>query len=153
MFAVDPPASPLHRGPRVTHRAALGLALATLLILMSPYIVPAIVTAVKDRWKRISFDSSTWKKSLIRDRGRGYLRNHPVRQLMVDDLLRRHELVGMPLSEVVSLLGKPTTRYSRYDLAYILGNERGGWFAIDSEWLVIRFGPDQRVQEARLAVD
>ena len=78
----------------------------------------------------------------------------PVRQRMVDDLLRRHRLVGMTRERVVELLGESdTTDYFRdWDLVYWLGMERS-WISIDSEWLVLRLNAQSAVTEARLVTD
>jgi hypothetical protein len=56
---------------------------------------------------------------------------------------------------VVALLGRAddTRNFSDWDFVYLLGPERGLLFSIDSEWLVIRFGPDGRVSEYEVARD
>jgi len=59
---------------------------------------------------------------------------------MVDDLLKKHQLVEMSRDQVNDLLGVPpvTAHFREYDYVYWLGQERGA-FAIDSEWLVLKF--------------
>lgn len=59
---------------------------------------------------------------------------------MVDDLLSKHNLVGLSTKEVEVLLGKPpkTGYFKDYDYVYWLGPERST-FSIDSEWLGIKF--------------
>jgi hypothetical protein len=76
------------------------------------------------------------------------------RGCMVDDLLARYHLVGMPRAEVVRLLGEPppTEYFRNFDLVYWLGPERGV-FSIDSEWLVMKLDPTGRVVEAKLVTD
>jgi hypothetical protein len=73
---------------------------------------------------------------------------------MVDDLLRHHELGSMTRAAVVALLGPPTqTTYFRdYDLVYWLGPERG-FMSIDSEWLVMRVGANDRIADCRIVTD
>lgn len=65
---------------------------------------------------------------------------------MINALLLTHTLKGMTRSEVIHLLGEPpASEYFRdWDFVYRLGNERG-LFSIDSEWLVVKFGPDGKV--------
>jgi hypothetical protein len=76
------------------------------------------------------------------------------RQRMADGLLLTGRLDGRTAKEVEELLGpaRNTGYFKDFDLVYKLGDERGA-FSIDSEWLVIRLGPDGRVAEARLARD
>ncbi len=60
---------------------------------------------------------------------------------MVDDLLEKHEIVGMYRNEIIELLGESSdTEYFKEsdNIVYWLGTERG-LVRIDSEWLVIWF--------------
>jgi hypothetical protein len=77
-----------------------------------------------------------------------------VRGCMVDDLLARHRLQGVPREDVVTLLGepRPTSYFRDYDLVYWLGPERG-WMSVDSEWLVFRLDAAGRVAAYRLITD
>lgn len=64
---------------------------------------------------------------------------------MVDDLLEKHDLVGMSREKVISLLGADTdTEYFKTEdnMVYYMGNERG-LISIDSEWLVLEFQENQ----------
>jgi hypothetical protein len=56
--------------------------------------------------------------------------------------------------EVVARLGEPpkTEYFKNFDLVYYLGPERG-FISIDSEWLVLKLGPDARVVRATIAND
>lgn len=58
---------------------------------------------------------------------------------MVDDLLRRRRLIGLPRNELTALLGAPdeTDKFSKADLVYWLGAERGALLALDSEWMLV----------------
>jgi hypothetical protein len=74
---------------------------------------------------------------------------------MVDALLRSGRLNGLTRPQVVALLGPPDSGdyfRDRDNLVYWLGPERG-IMRIDSEWLVIRVGPDGRVSRYELARD
>ena len=132
----------------------LRMLIAIMLFLLIPYALMATAFAQPyvDRigrcWGHRGFDRAKWTDSAL-----VYSRTAP-RECMVDNLLKRHPLVGKTRAEVVSLLGEPrkTSYFSEYDLVYWLGPERS-WIAIDSLWLVLRLGPDGRVTEARLVTD
>lgn len=98
--------------------------------------------------QRIPFDSHVWKTGLADDNKK------PVRIRMVDNLIRKYELRGMTRSEIIALLSEPpkTGYFSDYDFVYWLGPERG-FISIDSEWLAIKFGPDDRVREFAIVRD
>jgi hypothetical protein len=118
------------------------------LLLTSPIWLVATKTAYEE-WKfRRSFDSAVWKESLTKGA------TEIVRQRMVNHLLRKHKLVGMRRSEIISLLGAPPdTGYLRdYDLVYWLGPEHS-FFSIDSDWLAIKFDDDDRVVKASVIFD
>lgn len=87
---------------------------------------------LKSYVNRVSFESSQWKNHL-EDRD-------TIKLKMVDDLLAKHQLIGLDIHKVEELLGKPPkTRYFKdYDYVYWLGPERSA-FGIDSEWLGIKF--------------
>jgi len=77
-----------------------------------------------------------------------------VRLRMADDLVDNKKLVGLTRQEVVARLGEPpkTEYFKEFDLVYYLGPERG-FMSIDSEWLVLKLGPDGRVVKATIARD
>ena len=88
---------------------------------------------IKDYSNRIPFDSLKWQnEELVNSR-------NPLRIRMVDDMLKKHNLVGMTKENLIALLGVPpkTDYFSSYDFVYWLGPERG-FLSIDSEWLVIK---------------
>ena len=91
------------------------------------------------------FDSAKWRAQ------KGY---DPIRIEMVDDLLRRHRLVGKSRAEINDLLGIPpeTAYFASYDYVYWLGPERG-FISIDSEWLCLKFSDDDVVTDARVTRD
>jgi hypothetical protein len=89
------------------------------------------------------FDPVVWRSHPGRfDRG-------SIRQMMSDDLLRKHPLLGKSRLEVETLLGPAdTTEYfPDYDMEYLLGQERG--FGVDAEWLIIRLDSADKVVEAK----
>jgi hypothetical protein len=123
---------------------------ALLAILATPFVafsVPVALDAAREHRSRIAFDTTVWKASLTK-------RGDTTRIRMIEDLLRRHHLVGMTQDEVIGLLGKPPTPSSRpdYQLVYWLGPQRQ-FMGLDSELLAIRVGPDQRVVDARIVSD
>ena len=77
-----------------------------------------------------------------------------VRQRMADRLIARGSLIGLTRNEAVALLGEPpeTGYFTDWDLVYLLGDERG-FISIDSEWLVLRLGPNGRIAQAKLVTD
>jgi hypothetical protein len=91
------------------------------------------------------FDPSLWNNSRTPESAR--LR-------MADDLIRTQKLLGLTRHEVVTLLGEPpkTEYFKEFDLVYFLGPERG-FMGVDSEWLVLKLGPDGRVNRATIARD
>lgn len=109
-----------------------------------------VVTALFAVWRfwflGRAFDPVVWQDEAQIQQG--------VRLSMADRLIARGTLQGKPRAEVVELLGEPpeNTSFSDWDLVYWLGSERG-FISIDSEWLVIRFGPDGRVAEYRIIRD
>ena len=91
------------------------------------------------------FDSSLWGNSQT---------PASVRLRMADDLVENKKLIGLTRQEVVARLGEPpkTEYFKEFDLVYYLGPERG-FISIDSEWLVLKLGPDGRVVRATIVRD
>lgn len=131
-------------------RLALGLVVAALVVILGfcGYCAWQLFgDSVKERFERRSFDSEVWK-SAPRDF------ENPLRLRMVDDLLRRHDFIGLSSAEVKQILGEAdeTAFFSDWDLVYWLGPERGP-FGIDSEWLVLKLDPEGKVSDFRIARD
>ncbi len=63
------------------------------------------------------------------------------RAAIVDDLLKKHELVGMTEEEVVALLGKNNNDRGCFNAddryVYYMGPDRA--FGLDCEWLILDF--------------
>jgi hypothetical protein len=101
---------------------------------------------IKDYATREPFDAATWRAE----------NTHAatgIRVHMVDDLLRKHSLVGMTRAQIDELLGvpPPSNYFREYDYVYWLGQERGA-FGIDSEWLVLKL-ENGRVSKANVVTD
>lgn len=120
------------------------LALAGVLLL-TPFVLGLLrYGSPLEYFRRQAFDSRTWRSSISED----------ARIRMIDDLVDDVLRVGMTSAEIAALLG-PTPQTSYFgdrDLVYRLGMERS-LFSIDSEWLVIRFGPEGRVTEFQIVRD
>ena len=93
-----------------------------------------------------AFDSIQWQAAENARSG--------VRLRMADRLIARGTLIGLTRNEAVALLGEPPDHgyFTDWDLVYLLGDERG-FVSIDSEWLVLRLGPNGRITQAKLVTD
>lgn len=84
-----------------------------------------------------------------------WLNDEEKRVYMIDDLLKRHKLIGKSNEEIIKLLGAPTKTSSLetgITTLYYLGNERS-FIPIDSECLVLQFDKDGRVIEYKVQRD
>ena len=159
----DPPEGPHPEQRLRRHRLSLYLVIGVLVVaVLGPpavFIGSAALHVREEHAKDRPFDSAVWKASLEAWKA-DFEKNgqvppigaDPIRRHMVDDLLKRHPLVGMSRADVESLLGIPPRPgyFEEYDLVYWLGMEVLG---LDYQWLVIRFGADGRVTEARVLND
>lgn len=97
-----------------------------------------------------AFDRQVWL-----DGGRAAFSPDNPRLRMADGLIRDGSLNGMTQAQVDALLG-PQTETGKfrpeYTGVYWLGAERG-YISIDSEWLVLKLGPDGKVAQVRLVRD
>ena len=93
-----------------------------------------------------AFDAEKWRQVRSID-------NH-ARLRMVEWLVRSGELDGLNRAQLLELLGQPDggPYFEDWSLVYWLGPERG-LMGMDSEWLVLRIGPDGRVAEYRVMRD
>lgn len=93
-------------------------------------IVLFFVIAIASYHLNRTFSTSKW------------LNNPEERTAIVDNLLKKHELVGMNEADVVALLGEPNndSGYFNADNRYVyyLGTKRG-LISTDSEWLILDF--------------
>lgn len=140
------PGGPLRRRQRWTWACLVVLVLGIGGLLIARQLIRSLVPTVD--FTAMAFDAQTWRDS------KPDFSLTSVRLRMVDDLLSRSPLVGMTLDEIEALLGPrdDTPYFADADLVYFLGQERHP-FGIDSEWLVVRLGPDGRAVTASLATD
>ncbi len=74
---------------------------------------------------------------------------------IVDDLISNYKLMGMSKTEVMKLLREPTEEAyfkEENNIVYYLGNERG-FISIDSEWLVLHFDEQGKVNKYQILTD
>lgn len=123
---------------------AAGMAVLYIALVASLFLRPAMDQVRNSR----PFDPAAWRAHAKTD-DPGW----PMRLRMANDLLASYELVGMSRDSIYVLLGPPdsASRWGTWDLVYHLGPERG-LFGFDSEWLVLRYGPDARVTEAEVVL-
>jgi hypothetical protein len=126
-------------------RRWLRLSLQTAILIASAFAVVGVWDSYRERSRleAETFHGELWRDPKGIDEG--------VRLSMADGLIARDELRGLTRSEVVKMLGEPPPPeyFREWDMVYRLGME-GSYFGIDSEWLVIRLGPDGRVIDYRL---
>jgi hypothetical protein len=122
-----------------------GLATVAALLVASLTVGPGI----DEYLHRRDFNAAEWRRN-----ERTANPAWPTRLTMIDDLLARHPLRGLSRDSVERLLGPrdSTPYFADWDLVYALGPERG-LIRIDSEWLVVKFGLDGRVVNARIVRD
>lgn len=117
------------------------------LVLISGCVVAYIPFAFWRLWFiGLPFDPVAWREDARPQAG--------IRLGMADRLIARGSLLGKTRSEVIEQLGEPSQDgyFRDWDLVYLLGPERG-WMSIDSEWLVLRLGPDEKVAKNELCRD
>ncbi len=120
-----------------TRRCAIAVGLLTLCL---------VGCALYPRYLGQPFDPVAWQDPSQLEQG--------VRLAMADRFIAQDTLIGKTRAEVIRLLGKPSDEgyFRSWDLVYWLGPERG-YMSIDSEWLVLRIGSDDKVVECRIVRD
>jgi hypothetical protein len=63
------------------------------------------------------------------------------RQVLADDLIRCHQLLGMSRTAVLGLLGEPDDQSAR-EVDWDIGLERDSFFQVDDEFLTVSFKHD-----------
>lgn len=106
---------------------AFGIAIVVILgIIIAGAIASNAITVYN---RNHTFSTSKW----LDDPGK--------RTAIVDDLLKKHELVGMAEEEVIALLGENNNDYGAFNAddryVYYMGPDRA--FGIDCEWLILDF--------------
>jgi hypothetical protein len=118
---------------RITTLLIVGLIVGTLVL------AGVGVAYLGGYFDRIPFDSATWKGEEPANCCAPGPRT--IRQRMVNDLLRRHNLVGMRRAEVEALLGARPRYADESVYEYALGPYTD-WFETDCEVLHIDFRQD-----------
>ena len=109
---------------------------------------------VFDEWMHLrTFDAVAWRVQESTEQDSMW----PPRLCMVDDLMASRRLIGMTKTQVVELLGPPEPEGFPFganasDIHYYLGPDRG-FIRIDSEWLLLKFGEDGRLNHQWLYRD
>ena len=127
-------------------RIAFGITIAFIAIIVCIAVWFVFGDSIQERLNRLKFDSTVWQS--------GSAFTNSVRIQMVDDLLRKHQFIGVSQEEVTSILGKPdqTNNFGKWNMTYRLGPERG-FISIDDEWLVFRLDDQKKVAEYRIVTD
>ncbi len=91
-----------------------------------------------------TFNGDKWKNADLSTRERVE---------MVGPLLDQHPLKGLSRTEVIELLGEPTStdKWKNWDMIYVLGPTE--YMPIDHEWLVIRLDEEGRVTDYDVTAD
>lgn len=106
-------------------------------------------------YQRIFYGPTEFNSEVWRNGDNYEFSSDAPRLRMADAIIDSGVLIGKTKVEVDNMLGPQTnTDYFRpqYKYVYWLGAERG-WMSIDSEWLVLNFGSDGTVSEARIVRD
>lgn len=113
-------------------KIGLGLFFVSVFVYIALIGYLLFVPKLKSYEGQTEFDSKIWQNHLTD--------KDTTKQIMVDHLLSKYQLVGMTQAKIDELLGKPpqTEYFKDYDYVYWLGPERSA-FGIDSEWLCIKF--------------
>jgi hypothetical protein len=124
----------------------LGTATPTVILIAWMMLGPSVADLVHRR----QFDAELWRKQAISEPDTMW----PPRLCMVDHLISSGLLDGLSHDEVLELLGPPSQGIYLGDATYdyYLGPERG-FIRLDSEWLLIAFGEDNKVSRYWLARD
>lgn len=116
----------IRKAKRVNY-IAFGIAIVVILGIIIAGAIASNAITVYDR--NHTFSTSKW------------LDDPENRAAIVDDLLKKHELVGMTEEEVIALLGENNNDYGAFNAedryVYYMGPDRA--FGIDCEWLILDF--------------
>jgi hypothetical protein len=136
----------------LTRRPVIVALLLPLLIILAGVVWMFWVFSWQPAWEdythRLAFDSAVWKARTADD-GTDW----PTRLRMADDLLACGVLDGKTRPQVLALLGRDDSGDEvRSSLWYLLGRGRD-FLGFDRESLVIRFGADGQVVNARIDIE
>ncbi len=117
-----------------------------LILFVSIYIY---VFYFEDPVNHMEFDSTIWKETPAEHS------LDSVRLRMVDDFLDQHDVIGMPKTKIIDLLGDSdnTSYFKNYDLVYCLGQETESYFGIDSKWLVFEIDELNTISSFQIVTD
>ena len=103
----------------------------------------------EDPVNHMEFDSTIWKETPAEHS------LDSVRLRMVDDFLDQHDVIGMPKTKIIDLLGGSdnTSYFKNYDLVYCLGQETESYFGIDSKWLVFEIDELNKISSFQIVTD
>ena len=103
----------------------------------------------EDPVNHMEFDSTIWKETPAEHS------LDSVRLRMVDDFLDQHDVIGMPKTKIIDLLGDSdnTSYFKNYDLVYCLGQETESYFGIDSKWLVFEIDELNKISSFQIVTD
>lgn len=118
------------------------------------YLRP-LSTFIQRMWAsshRLPFDAAQWQTAIYDNYS-----NSPqdtIRVQMVENLLQRHDLIGLSARDVLALLGQPieTSLFSDWDLLYFLG-PTPGLFNTNHLWLGFQLDDQQRVIRYQVVAD
>ncbi len=118
-----------------------------LVIIVSVFF--GISVLLDDGVDQTPFVSNVWKNTPA------VFSHDSVRLRMIDDFLESHSIVGMSRVEVILLIGEPdqTEYFKSYEMVYMLGQETGSYFAIDSQWFVLDLNDSERVVSYDIVTD
>lgn len=118
-----------------------------LVIIVSVFF--GISVLLDDGVDQTPFVSNVWKNTPA------VFSHDSVRLRMIDDFLESHSIVGMSRGEVILLIGEPdqTEYFKSYEMVYMLGQETGSYFAIDSQWFVLDLNDSERVVSYDIVTD
>jgi hypothetical protein len=124
-----------------------------LLLTMSAALAIALATCRCSR----RFDAALWQATGWEAFASGRISvSDAPRELMINDLLRRHRLLNMSRAEVQALLGPPDfsrcVPFEDWDLIYWLGPDHRA-APLDFKWLLIRVDRHGKVSEWKLTFD
>lgn len=117
-----------------------------LILFVSIYIY---VFYFEDPVNHMEFDPTIWKETPAEHS------LDSVRLRMVDDFLNQHDVIGMPKTKIIDLLGDSdnTSYFKNYDLVYCLGQETESYFGIDSKWLVFEIDELNKISSFQFVTD
>ncbi len=137
---------------------------SSFILLVLVFLVPLVLFSILDSHseKPLAFDPNVWKSdtyaAICDVNSLDFDIWSATRDLMVNDLVKKHKLVGMHRKEIIDLLGEPdfspTGLFPGWDLIYWLGPDyRGTFGGLDWSYLIIKLDPNGVVTAHERTVD